>query len=399
MADTITKILIRQGTDVQRRTAELTGVVFSSGEPGFCVDTKRLFIGDGSRSGGWPIGIQNLGSVESLYGNWQNGFSFDAITQFNNKGASVGDIIYDRDTRSLYSLTSVSTFPPLSTDVVKYDFATLVNDQQFVFDENNLLNIRNGGVGNAQLSINIVDGITLFKPSYAASISVKLKGIDNTRLANAPGYTLKGNSAGFENSPTDIYVGPGQLVGRTATSELTAFPFSVVLSEAAFDYTNGIIVDQAAIPPVFKLDETKFIVSSNNITLLRPTTVNSNLTVNGISQVNGTFRCTGDIIAYYSPSDINSKENIHLIESPIQKILSIAGYSFTWRPGIENDDVLTGKDYGVIAQEVEKVIPEAVVTRENGTKSVNYVKIIPFLIEGIKELKKEIDFLKECKCK
>jgi len=129
MADTITKILIRQGTDVQRRTAELTGVVFSSGEPGFCVDTKRLFIGDGSRSGGWPIGIQNLGSVESLYGNWQNGFSFDAITQFNNKGASVGDIIYDRDTRSLYSLTSVSTFPPLSTDVVKYDFASLVNDQ------------------------------------------------------------------------------------------------------------------------------------------------------------------------------------------------------------------------------------------------------------------------------
>ena len=137
MADTITKILIRQGTDVQRRTAELTGVVFSSGEPGYCGDTKRLFIGDGSTSGGFAIGIQNLGSVGSLYGNWQNGFSFDAITQFNNKGASIGDIIYDRDTRSLYSLTSVTTFPPLTTDIVKYDFETLINNQQFVYDENN----------------------------------------------------------------------------------------------------------------------------------------------------------------------------------------------------------------------------------------------------------------------
>ena len=67
MADTVTKILIRQGTDVQRRTAEGTGVVFSSGEPGYTVDTKRLFIGDGSTSGGNPIGIANLGRVITLY--------------------------------------------------------------------------------------------------------------------------------------------------------------------------------------------------------------------------------------------------------------------------------------------------------------------------------------------
>ena len=145
---------------------------------------------------------------------------------------------------------------------------------------------------------------------------------------------------------------------------------------------------------MFKLDDTFFTVGGNSITLLKATTVNQAFTVNNNATVNGTLRCTGDIVAYYAPSDINLKENFEPIESPLQKILNITGYSFTWRKGIQNDDILVGKDYGVIAQEVEKELPEAVVTREDGTKSVSYMKLIPLLIESIKELKKEIDILK-----
>ena len=51
----------------------------------------------------------------------------------------------------------------------------------------------------------------------------------------------------------------------------------------------------------------------------------------------------------------------------------------------ENQKTYTGKDYGVIAQEIEEVMPELVITRENGYKAVNYEKIIPLLIESIKE--------------
>jgi len=332
--------------------------------------------------------------VGSLYGNWQNGFSFDAITQFNDKGAFAGDIIYDRDTRGLYALTSVTTFPPLTTDIVKYDFATLINGQQFVYDENNALNIRNGGIGNNQLSLSIVDGVTLFKPAYSSPMTIKQGGVDNTRLALVPTNTFKGNNTYFDAAPQDLYVEAGCVVGRTNASQLTAFPFSTILSEAVFSYTNGIIVDQASSPPVFKLDDTFFTVGGNSITLLKATTVNQAFTVNNNATVNGTLRCTGDIVAYYAPSDINLKENFQQIESPLQKILNITGYSFTWKKGIQNDDILVGKDYGVIAQEVEKELPEAVVTREDGTKSVSYMKLIPLLIESIKELKKEIDILK-----
>jgi hypothetical protein len=53
-----------------------------------------------------------------------------------------------------------------------------------------------------------------------------------------------------------------------------------------------------------------------------------------------------------------------------------------------------GHDVGVIAQEVEKVIPEIVTTRDNGYKAVKYEKIVPLLIEAIKELSNEVKELK-----
>jgi len=401
MADTVTKILIRQGTDVQRRTAEGTGVIFSSGEPGYTVDTKRLFIGDGSTSGGNPIGIANLGLVTTLYGTWQNGLSFDAITRFNSKGASVGDIIYDAETRGIYALTSVTAFPPLSSDLIKLDTATLINNTQFEYTEDRRLQIKQGGVGNNQLALNIVDGVTLFKGTYASPMSVKTNSLTNQYLAPMPSQTLKVNNTAVSNNPSDLYVGPGQVVGRTATGSLTAFEFSVILAEADFDYQNGIIVDQTVNPPVFKLDPNIFTATSGLIELRKPTTVFSGMTVNGTLQVNGVIRSTSDITAYYFPSDRNFKKNLKSLETPLEKILKLNAYSFEWdSDALENTDydILVGNDVGVIAQEVEQIIPELVITRDSGSKSVSYIKLVPYLIESIKDLQKQINELKKSGC-
>lgn len=398
MADIITKILIRKGTDEERRTAEGTGVVFSSGEPGFCVNTKRLFIGDGSHPGGWPIGIQNLGTVNKLFDNYQNGFSFAAIGLFNNKGACVGDLIYDRDTRGIYSLSSVTEFPPLTSDVVKFDTATLVNTTQFLYDENARLNIRNGGVNREQLNIAVVDGITLFKPTYNAPISIKTGCIDNTYLAKMPSNTLKVNSDIVLNQPTDLQVLPGHVVGRTYTSQLTSFSFDEILSLATFNSSNGIIIDQSVAPPIFKLDENLFNIAPIQIGLRKDTVVSGKLTVNGDVSITGTLRCNNDVVAYYmTPSDRAFKENLIPIESPVEKILAITGYGFNWKKGNPYETILNGHDYGVVAQDVEKVIPEAVVTKEDGTKSVSYIKLIPFLIESIKALNARISALEASK--
>jgi len=98
-----------------------------------------------------------------------------------------------------------------------------------------------------------------------------------------------------------------------------------------------------------------------------------------------TIRASGDIIAFNS-SDKRLKDNIVTIGSPLQKIGRIGGYEFDWN---ENQHVYRGHDVGVIAQEIEEVIPEAVKDRDGGYKGVQYEKIIPLLIEGIKELTKK----------
>jgi trimeric autotransporter adhesin len=112
---------------------------------------------------------------------------------------------------------------------------------------------------------------------------------------------------------------------------------------------------------------------------------------NGI-HVTGTIKATDDIVAYAS-SDERLKNNIKPIENPLEKINNISGNTFDWNE--EKQDIYKGKDYGVVAQEIEKILPELVHTKESGFKSVKYDKIIPLLIEGIKDLNKEVIELKK----
>ena len=93
------------------------------------------------------------------------------------------------------------------------------------------------------------------------------------------------------------------------------------------------------------------------------------------------IEASGDVIAFGS-SDERLKDNITYIHKPIDKINKIGGYKFTWN---DKQDTYLGKDVGVLAQEIEAVLPEVVTTRATGYKAVKYEKIVPLLIEGIKE--------------
>jgi hypothetical protein len=115
----------------------------------------------------------------------------------------------------------------------------------------------------------------------------------------------------------------------------------------------------------------------------------------GIAPTNtsGRFEASNDIVAF-STSDKRWKNNIVKIDSPLEKISQISGVEFDW---IEDEPLHgnKGHDVGVIAQEIELVIPEAVQTRESGMKAVQYDKIIPLLIECIKDQQKQIEELKQ----
>lgn len=116
--------------------------------------------------------------------------------------------------------------------------------------------------------------------------------------------------------------------------------------------------------------------------------------------VNGAVIATADVTAF-STSDKRLKENIKQIEKPLDKIKKINGVTFDWRELTKEEEeqkfqLNRGADVGVIAQEVEKVLPEIVTTREKtGYKAVKYEKLTALLIEAVKEQQTQIDELKD----
>lgn len=90
--------------------------------------------------------------------------------------------------------------------------------------------------------------------------------------------------------------------------------------------------------------------------------------------------------SFNSLSDANLKTNVEPINNSSSIVSQLQGVSFNW---VDSGD----KAYGLIAQEVEQVIPEVVSTNEFDVKSVNYSAIIAFLIESNKELQKRIEAL------
>jgi hypothetical protein len=134
-------------------------------------------------------------------------------------------------------------------------------------------------------------------------------------------------------------------------------------------YTNtGIYaVGNSAFPKIYDSDNTNsgFYVDPNSTTVLNVVYANQ----------------------YNCMSDINLKKDIRPIGDALNKILSIKGVNFTWKDA----DMGAGNQVGVIAQDVEKILPEVVTTNEQGLKAVDYSKLTPLIIESVKDLKIEKD--------
>lgn len=117
--------------------------------------------------------------------------------------------------------------------------------------------------------------------------------------------------------------------------------------------------------------------------------VSGSTTINEGLSIIGSLTATGNITAYYS-SDERLKDNVTPIINAVDKVNALRGVEFDWNDKSE----FSGHDIGVIAQDVEKVIPEIVAEQNSGYKAVRYEKIVALLIEAIKEQQLQIDELK-----
>ena len=146
--------------------------------------------------------------------------------------------------------------------------------------------------------------------------------------------------------------------------------------------------------------------SYNNTLVLAGTTAATSTTT-GALQVVGGVGIKGDlwvggnitshkeITAFYgSTSDARLKTNITTIDNGLAKVLSLSGITYDWNElaGARNSGL---REAGVIAQEIQNVLPEAVIEKDDGYLTVKYDRIIPLLIQAIKELSNEVEELKK----
>jgi hypothetical protein len=142
--------------------------------------------------------------------------------------------------------------------------------------------------------------------------------------------------------------------------------------------------------------------SLTSVGTLTSLTVTGAITANGGVTVTGAITATGDITAYYT-SDKRHKNNIQTIPNALEKVTKLNGVTWEWNDDVHEVTKSTPKT-GLIAQEVQEVLPEVVKTRDDGFLALDYSKMMGLMVEAIKEqqtqihsLTLEIEKLKESK--
>jgi hypothetical protein len=217
-----------------------------------------------------------------------------------------------------------------------------------------------------------------------------------TENANTKAEKMRISSAG------NVSIGTTSTTNKFEVAGTAGQLFSV---SDSFTGTIFSVNDVSGIPSIEVLDTglVKFAQYGGQVAINTGTVASStaSLSVYGMIYTMGTLgeiRASSEITAYYS-SDSRLKENIKLIENPITIIDQIRGVTFDWtdehmaRRGGEDGYFVRKHDIGVIAQEVQAVLPELVGTREDGYLAVKYEKMVPLLIEAIKAQQKTIDSL------
>ncbi|MES2430611.1 MAG: tail fiber domain-containing protein [Bacteroidota bacterium] len=211
---------------------------------------------------------------------------------------------------------------------------------------------------------------TLAKGSYALALGSQSK--TDAALALATGYSTEANgynsttfgyNARAEGS-SSVVMGVGT-IGRAYTS-LTIGRYNDTLVSESLGGTQS--TDRAFVIG----DGSSDVARSSSFYILK----------NGNAWMQGTLT---------ENSDARLKTNIHKVDNALDKIKQLNGYTYNWKDSV----MLPGLYTGVIAQEVQKVIPELVVPNTEGQLAVNYNGFVPYLIESIKTLEKQNENLLE----
>jgi len=246
-------------------------------------------------------------------------------------------------------------------------------------------------VNGSVTSDNLGGGLQGYIPIQSAAGQTRFIATGNVGqvLQMATGNTatwvdLSAVGAGTSNTATNIAGGgPGRIVYQVGSGQ-TGFASSgtqgSVLVSSGGQYGT----------PVFQNTLTLTSSLSSTGTSTGALQVVGGVGFGGDLNVGGNINSLKEITAYYgTPSDIRLKTNITPIDNGLAKVITLSGITYNLKTNEAH------KEAGIIAQELLKVLPEVVIERDDGFLTVKYERIIPLLIEAIKDLSNEIEILKK----
>ena len=347
----------------------LTGTFRQSGS---VFEGSRFTVGTGSSiyrlQGNVGIGTSTLPQKLTVVGNVSAGQFISTVTS----GTAPLTVLSDTQVTNLNASFLRGKLPPTGDIVGTTDTQTLTNKTLTSPTINTAI------IGSAGITFNGTSGTTTLQASATASGTLTLPAATDTLVGRDTSDTLTNKS---------IAAGSNTITGLT-NSNLSG---SAGISNA--NLANATISGVLLGSNLNALTFTDYLTSGGTYTGATARTVSvAGTSINTANTLvardpSGDFTA-GSITAtqYTSTSDISLKENVSTIENALEKVISLRG--------VEYDRIESGEhQIGVIAQEVEKIIPEVVYGDK--IKSVAYANIVALLIEAIKEQQKEINELKK----
>jgi hypothetical protein len=215
----------------------------------------------------------------------------------------------------------------------------------------------------------------LFGKSSGSNLTT---GTENTFVGNGSGFS---NSSGSHNTFIGFNAGSGSFSNLNYATVIGADAQVSTSNTIQLGRGNG--ADQVIAPGPFNF--------RNNTLMVDPTTGNVGIGLSNPGQklhVNGIVRA----LNFTTTSDERFKTEIRTISGGLDLVLKLRGVTFFWKPEfLRTANAPNIRNFGFIAQEVEKVLPELVFTAPDGTKSVAYANIVPALVEATKEQQTRIE--------
>lgn len=203
----------------------------------------------------------------------------------------------------------------------------------------------------------------------------------------------------FVNNGSNIYKAAGSVSIGTSAAPAVGGSLRVAANvyTGSTGYNGDVFAQSVYLSDIqLAIEGSDLFVDGELVVLSSQPTRNLSLGVGtAASATTGEIRATNNITAYYS-SDAKLKENVKDVENALDKVCSIGSKTFDWTDdyikarGGEDGYFVQKSDFGVIAQDVQSVFPQAVRTREDGTLAVDYEKLATLAFGAIKELAERV---------